>query len=209
MTDSMTAEPEYGTDGQEGPQAPLGGTLVHLDPTSLVLGDNVREYPNLDKPFLDSIAEHGVLVPLTAIRRHDGVVEVRNGQRRTVAARKIGLSTVPVYVLPAAGADTAAETIDRIVHQMVTNDHKRDLSDAQRARGIQQMIDAGLSVTKVSKKLALGKDTVKAAQTAATSSVALEALEGGQISLVEAAALTEFIVMWTHARVGCQSTVVE
>jgi ParB family chromosome partitioning protein len=114
-------------------------------------GDNVREYPNLDKPFLDSIAEHGVLVPITAIRRHDGVVEIRNGQRRTMAARKIGLSTVPVYVLPATAADTAAETVDRIVHQMVTNDHKRDLSDAQRARGIQQMIDAGLSVTKVSK----------------------------------------------------------
>ena len=53
------------------------------------------------------------------------------------------------------------------------------------------------------------KDTVTAAQAAAKSSVALEALEGGQISLAEAAALTEFIVMWTHARVGCQSTVVE
>ena len=38
----------------------------------------------------------------------------------------------------------------------------------------------------------MGKDTVKAAQTAATSSLALEALEGGQISLTEAAVLTEF-----------------
>ena len=88
-------------------------------------------------------------MPITAIRRHDGVVEVRNGQRRTVAACKVGLTTVPVYILAATAADTAAETIDRIVHQIVTNDQKRDLSDAQRARGIQQMIDAGLSVTKV------------------------------------------------------------
>ena len=64
----------------------MGGTLEHLDPTSLVVGDNVREYPNLNKPFLDSIAEHGVLVPITAIRRDDGAVEVRNGQRRTMAA---------------------------------------------------------------------------------------------------------------------------
>jgi len=150
MTDTTTttaAKPEYGSDHQDGAQAPPGGTLEHLDPTSLVL-DNVREYPNLNKPFLDSIAEHSVLVPITAVRRHDGAVEVRNGQRRTVAARKIGLGTVPVYVLPATAADTAAETIDRVGHQMVTNDHKRDLTDAQRARGIQQMIDAGLSVTK-------------------------------------------------------------
>ena len=63
-----------------------------------------------------------MLVPITAIRRHDGVVEVRNGQRRTVAACKVGLTTVPVYVLAATAADTAAETIDRVVHQMVTND---------------------------------------------------------------------------------------
>jgi ParB family transcriptional regulator, chromosome partitioning protein len=127
------------------------GELAHIDPNSLEVGENVREYANVDKPFLDSIAEHGVLVPITAIRRHDGVIEVRNGQRRTVAARKVGLSTVPVYVLAASAADTDAETIDRIVHQIVTNDQKRDLSDAQRTRGIQQMINAGLSVTKVAK----------------------------------------------------------
>ncbi len=55
------------------------GELEHIDPTSLQVGDNIREYANLDKAFLDSIAEHGVLVPITAIRRHDGVVEVHNG----------------------------------------------------------------------------------------------------------------------------------
>ncbi len=42
MTDTTTAEPEYGTDHQENAQAPLGGTLEHLDPTSLVLGENIR-----------------------------------------------------------------------------------------------------------------------------------------------------------------------
>ena len=188
MTDTP-ADPRHGTDSQDGP---VGGTIEHLDPHSLEVGDNVREYANLNKPFLDSIAEHGVLTPITAIRRPDGVVEVRNGQRRTMAARKLGLSSVPVYVLPATAADTAAETIDRIVHQIVTNDHKSDLTDAQRARGIQQMIDAGLSVSKVAKKLAVGKDTVTAAQAAAKSSAALQALDGGQISLAQAAALTEF-----------------
>jgi ParB family transcriptional regulator, chromosome partitioning protein len=188
MTDTITADPGHGTDSQDGA---AGGTIEHLDPHNLEVGDNVREYANLNKSFLDSIAEHGVLTPITAIRRADGVVEVRNGQRRTMAARKLGLSSVPVYVLPATAADTAAETIDRIVHQIVTNDHKSELTDAQRARGIRQMIDAGLSVSKVAKKLAVGKDTVTAARAAAKSSVALEALDGGQIGLAEAAALTE------------------
>jgi len=109
-----------------------------------------------------------------------------------MAARKAGLSTVPVYVLAATAADTAAETIDRIVHQIVTNDQKQDLSNAQRARGIQQMIDAGLTAQKVAKKLSVAKDTVKAAEAAAKSRVALEALESQQITLTEAAVLTEF-----------------
>jgi hypothetical protein len=130
MTDTITADPGHGTDSQDGA---AGGTIEHLDPHNLEVGDNVREYANLNKSFLDSIAEHGVLTPITAIRRADGVVEVRNGQRRTMAARKLGLSSVPVYVLPATAADTAAETIDRIVHQIVTNDHKSELTDAQRA----------------------------------------------------------------------------
>jgi hypothetical protein len=74
------------------------------------IGDNIREYANLDKAFLDSIAEHGVLVPITAIRRHDGVVEVRNGSlsssvllsirvaRRSAAVAVIGQGEVTRWI---------------------------------------------------------------------------------------------------------------
>jgi ParB family transcriptional regulator, chromosome partitioning protein len=129
------------------------GTLEHLDPATLEIGDNVRDDAALSKAFIASIAENGVLVPITGVRRPDNadLVRVRNGQRRTLAAREVGLPTVPVYVLPATVADASQETIDRIVHQIVTNDQKQDLTDAQRARGIHQMIDAGMSVTKVAK----------------------------------------------------------
>jgi hypothetical protein len=58
MTDTTTtAESGYSTDPQEGPQTPPDGTLKHLDPNNLRLVDNVREYANLNKPFLGSIAE--------------------------------------------------------------------------------------------------------------------------------------------------------
>ena len=190
MTDPIatTSVPGHGTDSQDGP---VGGTLEHLDPHSLEVGDNVREYAT----------EQAVPRQYRRTRRpdtdyRDSPPRWRGGSAQRAAPHhggpQVGLSSVPVYVLPATAADTAAETIDRIVHQIVTNDHKSDLTDAQRARGIQQMIDAGLSVSKVAKKLAVGKDTVTAAQAAAKSSVALEALEGGQISLAEAGALTEF-----------------
>lgn len=46
--------------------------------------------------------------------------------------------------------------------------------------------------------MSVGKDIVTAAQSAAKSMVAMHALASGQLSLTEAAALTEFIVMWTY-----------
>ena len=169
------------------------GILEHLDPHSLKIGENIRDAVDLGKEFLASLRQHGVLVPLTAVRGpRTATVTVRNGQRRTLGAREVELSTVPVYVLPANASDETAEAVERIVHQIVTNDQKADLTDAQRARGIQQMIDAGLSATKVAKKLSVSRDTVKAATTAAGSAAAIDALNCGQLSLVEAAALTEF-----------------
>jgi hypothetical protein len=42
MTDTITAEPEYGPDHHKDAQAPLGGTLEHLDPNSLVIGISAR-----------------------------------------------------------------------------------------------------------------------------------------------------------------------
>ena len=114
----------------------MTGTLEHLDPTTLLMADNVRAAAALDTNFLSSVREHGVLQPITAARTEDGI-EVRDGQRRTLAAREASLPTIPVYVLDAAGTDT--DTAARITHQIVTNDHRAALTDAQRAKGINQI----------------------------------------------------------------------
>lgn len=153
MTDNTTIGTSDDLSDEATTIDPSIGELVHLDPHRLVIGDNVRDAADLNKSFLASLHEHGVLVPITARRLDDGQILVRNGQRRVLGAQNVGLPTVPVYVLRANASDEAAETIDRIVHQIVTNDQKRDLTDAQRARGIQQMIDAGLTVTKVARIL--------------------------------------------------------
>ena len=54
------------------------------------------------------------------------------------------------------------------------------------------MIDAGLTPAKVAKRLSVSRHTVKAATTATGSTAAMDALDAGQLSLVEAAALSEF-----------------
>ncbi|SOJ56997.1 Chromosome-partitioning protein Spo0J [Mycobacterium simulans] len=187
MTDTVhiTESTAHGTDQHV-------GTLEHLDPHSLTLELNVRDAADLDAQFVASIKEHGVLIPISAVRSEDGTVWVRAGQRRTLAARQASLTIVPVYVRPASASDEAGQVAERVSEQMVENDQRRQLTEAQRARGIQQMIDAGVSVAKVAKKLSVAKDTVKAAESAGKSSAAMAALEGGQMSLTEAAAITEF-----------------
>ena len=80
MTDTTTATP---ADANATDQAI--GTLQYLDPIMLEIGDNVRDDAALSKEFLASIAENGVLVPITGVRHPDNsdVIRVRNGQRRT------------------------------------------------------------------------------------------------------------------------------
>ena len=79
MTDTTTATP---ADANATDQAI--GTLQYLDPIMLEI-DNVRDDAALSKEFLASIAENGVLVPITGVRHPDNsdVIRVRNGQRRT------------------------------------------------------------------------------------------------------------------------------
>jgi ParB family chromosome partitioning protein len=168
------------------------GTLEHIDPAILIVDNNVRDDADLDADFIASIKEHGVLVPIVALRGDDGQVIVRAGQRRTLGAREAGLSVVPVYVRTARTGDEKAQLVERVAEQIVENDKRRELTNVQRAKGIQQMLDAGVSVTKVAKALSIKKDTVKAAGEAGKSQAAMEALATDQLSLTEAAAVAEF-----------------
>ena len=64
--------------------------LIHLDPTAIEIEDNVRLDPRLDRDFLASIEEHGVLIPVLAVRieGQDKPV-VREGQRRTFPGKLV------------------------------------------------------------------------------------------------------------------------
>lgn len=179
------------------PNEQILGTLEHLHPDTVQLDDNVRTDAGMTKPFIASIAEHGVLVPLTAIRTPDGTVHVRTGQRRTLAARKAGLTTIPVFIRDVdyhPGDPSDEQQAARLVEQIVENDRRLDLTPTQRVFGIQQLLDTGMSITKAAKKLSVSAPTVKAAKAVAGSQAALDALTSGehQLSLLEAAVIAEF-----------------
>jgi ParB family chromosome partitioning protein len=146
MTDTTTA-----TQHDDSSAAHERGTLEHLDPHTLVVDTNVRNIADIKPEFIASIKEHGVLVPIVALRASDGQVFVRMGQRRTLAAREAGRTSVPVYVRPFSEGDDTTQLVERVSEQIVENDHRDKITEAQRAEGIQQLLDAGMSVTKVAK----------------------------------------------------------
>jgi len=102
--------------------------LLEVDPNTLELEDNVRAEASLDKQFIASIKENGVLVPIVAVRAADGALKVRMGQRRTAAAKEVGLATVPVYV-----TDADDDTATRLVQQIIENDQRLSLTQTDRA----------------------------------------------------------------------------
>ena len=168
------------------------GDFAHVDPQTLFIGDNVRDITDLDEDFIDSIRQHGVLVPVTVVADEDGTLIVRDGQRRTLGAREAELPLIPVYVLPTAAKDLPTWNVERVIQQIVANDQHAALNDAQRARGIQQLLDAGLSVAKTAKLLSKPRKVIKSATEAAQSEAAMAALASGQLSLDQAAAVAEF-----------------
>ncbi|MCX2715265.1 ParB/RepB/Spo0J family partition protein [Mycolicibacterium sp. J2] len=170
----------------------VAGSVEYIDPQALEFEDNVRDQVELDKDFLASLRELGVIVPILAVRDAEGRTYVREGQCRTLGAREVGLTSVPVYILPAGATDDDTATVERIVQQMVANDRRTALTNSQRARAIQQMLDTGMSATKVAKKLSMRREDVKAAGAASKSTTALDALDGGQLDFTQAEALAEF-----------------
>jgi ParB family chromosome partitioning protein len=103
--------------------------LEHLDPTALAIEANARtEGLILNGEFVDCVRAHGVLVPVLGLRAADAAVHVRAGQPRTLAAREAAVATIPVYVVQADGDSTAG----RIVEQLVENEHRQHLTDADR-----------------------------------------------------------------------------
>ena len=168
------------------------GELLHVNPHELEIGDNVRTEASIGRDFLASVSTHGVLQPITAIRRSDGAIVVRDGQRRTLAAREAGLAAVMVVVTPDTSSDDQARDIARIEHQFVANEDRADLTSSQRLGAVEQILNLGVSPTKTAKRLNLSREEVDAAAITVKSTRARNDVENGELTLEHAAILAEF-----------------
>ena len=102
----------------------------------------------------DSIAQHGIIQPLTVRKAENGFYQIIAGERRWRAARMAGLRTVPVVVIDAD---------DRTVMELalVENLQRQDLNPMEEAMGFKQLMDEyGLTQEQVSEKVSKSRSAV-------------------------------------------------
>jgi ParB family chromosome partitioning protein len=161
--------------------------LVHTDPAAMIVGANVRLDPRVDKEFLASIRERGVLQPVVAYRDDDEHLVVVFGQRRTVAAVQTGRPTIPVMVItkPAEG--------DRLVDQVVENDHRAGLTAGERVTAYEQLAAVGVSAAQIAKRTATKRADVDRALRIGGSTLARAAIDRYDfLTLDQGATVAEF-----------------
>jgi ParB family chromosome partitioning protein len=163
------------------------GVIEHIDPNTLVIEANVRPSAALTVEFIQSIKASGVITPVLARRDEHGNVLVRAGQRRTLGAREAGVATIPVYVI-----DADEPTTDRIVQQMIENDQRQALTTADRAAAFQQLAFEGMSITSIARRTGTKAAEVKRSIKVAENPAAAAAIQEHDLTLDQAAVLTEF-----------------
>jgi ParB family chromosome partitioning protein len=180
--------------------AGAGEEFARLAPATLEVGPNVRDEVDTETPefraLVESIREHGVLQAISAIRDGENVVVI-DGQQRVLASIEAGAETVPVVIRSVTGNAKSRE-IARLSQQVVANDRRIDLTQGQRAKAVTGMLELGVSATKISKAVQMPRDQVKTAAAAGRSQTALDALDGGQLDLEQAAVLATFDAEGDH-----------
>jgi ParB family transcriptional regulator, chromosome partitioning protein len=160
------------------------------------IGQNVRDDADQGPEFeqlVTSIEEAGqIYVPINALAGPDGIRVVTDGQRRILAARRVGLATVPVRIVEDNATNDKQRTVARVTEQIITSEHRKSLTTVQKAKGVQELLMTGLTPNRVSKSLGFDKAFVAAAAKVVKSGKALAALDEGQLTIEQATALIEF-----------------
>ncbi|MDR0482791.1 MAG: ParB N-terminal domain-containing protein [Cellulomonadaceae bacterium] len=162
-------------------EAPPVRVLVY----NLVVGENVRRTVDLSDAFKASIKERGVRVPVIVRRDVMGYMVVVDGQRRVLAARAVGVESVPVVFTEDIGDDA-----DRIVEQLEVNRHREAVSTPDTAEALFQLSKT-LTAAQVVKRTGRTREEVKAAAALATKATSEVREAVATMDLVTAAAITD------------------
>ena len=163
-----------------------GTSIEMVDPSTLLVSANVRKDVVLLPSFLESIKEHGVLVPIVVDRTEAGL-EVVDGQRRTLAAVQVELADVPVWVTSPLENDQ-----ERIIEQLVVNMHREDVSEKDTRDAISDLALFDMKVPAIAKKLGIDAEFVEQSVVVGKSAAAQELLASKTVAFDTALLVAEF-----------------
>lgn len=115
--------------------------------------DNPREHLGELGELAASIRAQGVLQPIV-VQQHGDRFLVIAGHRRLAAAKRAGLTEVPVALRPPMGDQ------ERLAAMVSENVHRRTLNGRERALAYQAMIDTGMSQKQVAAAVGLTQATI-------------------------------------------------
>ena len=161
--------------------------LLHL-PISKVEPrlEQPREYFDEDalQELADSIAQYGLIQPITVRKLNTGYYQIIAGERRWRASRLAGLTEVPVRVIEADDRRTAELAL-------VENLQREDLNPIEEAKGYRTLIEEyGLTQEEAAKSVGRSRPAItNAMRLLSLSAPVLEMVEKGELSAGHARAL--------------------
>ena len=154
--------------------------LLHL-PISKVEPrlEQPREYfdENALQELADSIAQYGLIQPITVRKLSTGYYQIIAGERRWRASRMAGLTEVPVRVIEADDRRTAELAL-------VENLQREDLNPIEEAKGYRTLIEEyGLTQEEAAKSVGRSRPAItNAMRLLSLSAPVLEMVEKGELS---------------------------
>ena len=161
--------------------------LLHL-PISKVEPrlEQPREYFDEDalQELADSIAQYGLIQPITVRKLNTGYYQIIAGERRWRASRLAGLTEVPVRVIEADDRRTAELAL-------VENLQREDLNPIEEAKGYRTLIEEyGLTQEEAAKSVGRSRPAItNSMRLLSLSAPVLEMVEKGELSAGHARAL--------------------
>ncbi len=169
-------------------QQPAGEPVPTVLPVSKVEPRAGQPRTTFDETVLqelaDSIAQHGLLQPITVRKLDSGYYQIIAGERRWRAARLAGLTEVPVLVVDAD--DRKAQEL-----ALVENLQREDLNPLEEAKGYRALMeDFGLTQEAVSQSVGKSRPAVaNALRLLSLQPEVARMLEKGQLTTGHARAL--------------------
>lgn len=151
--------------------------IVQVPVHELHPGENVRSTLRAGD-LAASVEELGVLQPLLVYRDSLGGLTILDGHRRFHAAKSAGKTTVPVIIL-----EDAVLKDQRVLNQLVLNDAREALTDADRIEAAHQLALFGVDEQQLAKALGQKRERVAQYRRAGNSETARKMAREIQLTL--------------------------